>query len=326
MTDLRLVVSEGPPSFVDVDSGSVHALPALGVPTGPTAVGPVLYPLMLIPGGALAVVNHQACPHCVLTEDDFLVRADGSVRLVATRHFPALRGTIERERVPGTIAEWVLTWPHRGPCTLRLVPSTHGAVEVPCGDLGAASPGGVALWTYSDQRPILVDPRTGKVTSRLNPANVSDLVGHSYAIEGTPASYPTSLSLVDLATGARRNLGWPSILHFGYRVLPEPHGPFVAVAFGSPAYKPDPGHASIDASDIWLLNTRTASFTQVPGFPILDYLKQSGIAWTADDRLIIVAQGGGRTTTGVWRPGQPAVAVRTVPTLDGYADFVPLIR
>ena len=43
-------------------------------------------------------------------------------------------------------------------------------------------------------------------------------------------------------------------------------------------------------------------------------------------RDIIVAQGGGRTSIGVWRPGQPAVVVRTVPSLDGYADFVPLIR
>ena len=111
---------------------------------------------------------------------------------------------------------------------------------------------GVALWTHRGQRAILVDPLTGTVTGRLDPAYGSDLVGHGYAIEGTPASYPTSLSLVNLATGSRHHLGWPSILHFGYRVLPEPQGPFVAVAFGSPAYTPDPGHASIDASDIWL--------------------------------------------------------------------------
>ena len=327
VTHLRLVVSEGPPYFVDVDSGSVRALHALGVPTGPAAVGPVLDSLMLIPGGALAVVNHQACAHCALTEDDFLIGADGSVRRVAMRHFPALRGTIERERVPGTTAEWVLTWPHAGTCTLRLVPSTHAALKVPCGELGAASANGVTLWTHNGQRPILVNPLTGTVTRRLNPADTADPVGHGYAIEGTPASYPTSFSLVNLATGTRHNLGWPSTLpHFGYRFLPAPHGPLVAVAFGTPAYKSDRGHSSIDASDIWLLNTRTATFTQLPGFPILDYLKQSGIAWTADGRLIMVAQGGGRTTIGVWRPGQRTISVRTVPALDGYSDFAPLVR
>ena len=159
-----------------------------------------------------------------------------------------------------------------------------------------------------------------------NIGDVSDRVGQRYAIEGTPAAYPTSLTLVNLATGSRHDLGWPSILHFGYQIFPAPHGPFVAVAFGSPAYKPDPGHASIDASDIWLLNTRTASFTQVPGFPILDYLKQSGIAWTADDRLVMVAQGGGRTSIGDLASGPVHRCCPNRANPRRLADFVPLIR
>jgi hypothetical protein len=328
-THLRLVASQnaGPAYIVNVDSGSVHGLPQLHVPTGRYAVGSALTPLLLVPGGALAVVNHQPCYpyHCAMTQDDFLIKADGSVRQVGARHFPALQGTTETDYVPGSSAEWVLTWPRHGHCTLRLVPSTHAAVIVPCGDLGAALPNGVALWTDSDQRSVLVNPLTGAVTGHLNAGYAYNLVGHGLAVEGTPYGSPTSLSLVNLATGNRLRLGWPSSLHFGYQVFPAPRGPLVAVEFADPAYPPPPRQTISQAADIWLLNTRTGSFTHVPGFPILEPLKASGIAWTADDRLVVVAEGGGRTTIGVWRPGQHTLAVRRVPALNGYSEFVPLI-
>ncbi len=327
-THLRLVASEnaGPASIVDVDSGTVERLPQLRVPRGPGTAGSALYPLMLVPGGALAVVNHQACQHCAITQDDFLITADGSVRQIASRHFPALQGTTETAYVPGSSSEWVLTWPRHGHCTLLLAPSTHPAVIVPCGDLGAAFPTGVALWTDGDQRSVLVNPRTGTVSGQLNSGYAYDLIGHGLAIEGTPDTSPTSLSLVNLASGHRLRLGWPSILHFGYQVYPAPHGPLVAVEFADPAYPPPPHETVAQAADIWLLNTRTGSFTRVPGFPILERLKVSGIAWTTDDRLVAVAVGGGRTTVAVWRPGQHTLAVRTLPALNGYSAFVPLVN
>lgn len=80
-----------------------------------------------------------------------------------------------------------------------------------------------------------------------------------------------------------------------------------------------------------MLNPRTGGFTHVPGFPVLEALKASAVAWTADDRLVVVAQGGaltqpgGRTVVGVWSPGQRTVPVRTLPALNGYSQFVPLV-
>jgi len=329
ITHLRLVASQnaGPAYIVNVDSGSARGLPQLHVPTGPGTAGSALSPLMLVPGGALAVVNHQPChpDRCATTQDDFLINADGSVRQVASRRFPALQGTTETAYVPGSTAEWVLTWPRRGHCTLRRVPDTHPAVIVPCGDLGPVFPSGVALWTDSDQRSVLVNPLTGAVTGALNIGYAYDLVGHGLAIEGAPYASPTSLSLVDLATGKRLRLGWPSILHFGYQVFPAPHGPLVAVEFADPAYPPPPRQTINQAADIWLLNTRSGSFSHVPGFPILEPLKASGIAWTADDRLVVVAEGGRRTTIAVWRPGQHTLAVRRVRALKGYSGFVALV-
>jgi hypothetical protein len=77
-----------------VNGGHTH------VPIHQTA-GPFLYPLMLVAGGALAVVTHQACAHWSITEDDFLIAADGSLRRIATRHFPGLQEPPRETTCPG---------------------------------------------------------------------------------------------------------------------------------------------------------------------------------------------------------------------------------
>ena len=334
-THLRLVAAEGddPPSIIDVDSGVVTGLPQLHVP-GPPNLGP---DLLLAPtrGGALAVVNHQACQHCALTEDDFVISANSAVRRVAVRHFPAFVGTIERTRVPGSTAEWVLMWPHRGPCTLRLLPSAGMAVNVPCGDLGGTYRNGIELWTHQDQVGLLVNPRTGAVRGHLTATARLEPVGHGFAVEGPVAGHG-NLKLVNLATGERRALGWPSRLQFSYQLLPDPAGPFVAIQFGDPAYPGYSVHVNQSpttigqALDLWLLDIRSGTLTHVPGFPILELLKQSGVAWTADGRLVIAARGGSfsqpatRTVIGVWRPGQRTVPVGSLPPLNGYTQLVPL--
>jgi hypothetical protein len=50
------------------------------------------------------------------------------------------------------------------------------------------------------------------------------------------------------------------------------------------------------------------------------------MTWTSDHRLIVVAQGGGRTAIGVWRPGSARLRVGTVPPLQGYSQLVSLGR
>jgi hypothetical protein len=334
-THLRLVASEGddPPSIIDVDTGRVTPLPQLDVP-GPPNLGPYLS-LTPYRGGALAVVNHQACNYCALTEDDFLVSASGTVHLLASRHFPAFLGTTERSPVPGSTAEWVLRWPRRGSCTLRLVPSARPAVKVPCGNLGGVYENNVVLGTRNGPT-ILVDPRTGAVRGHLATTHRSDPIGHGLAVEGPPSPEPGGLTLVNLATGKRQGLGWPSRLYFSYELLPDPAGPYVAIEFGDPAYpgysRPIGGNAQTigQAADVWLLDTRTATLAHLPGFPILESLKQSGVAWSPDGRLVIAARGGSfaqsaaRMVIGVWRPGQPTVPVGTLPPLNGYTQLVPL--
>lgn len=223
-THLRLVASEGDesPSVIDVDSGRVIPLPQLHVPGQPN-LGPYLS-LTPFRGGALAVVNHQACGHCTLTEDDFLVSASGKVRLLTTMHFPAFVGTTERTPVPGSTAEWVLRWPDRGPCTLRLVPSARPAVKVPCGNLGGVYENDIVLGTRNGLST-LVDPQTGAVRGHLDTTQRSEPVGHGLAVAGPNIGTGGGLSHVNLTTGKHQPLGWPSKLQFSYQLLPDPAGP-----------------------------------------------------------------------------------------------------
>jgi hypothetical protein len=324
-THLRLVVSEniGPASIVDVDSGRVQAVPGLGVPSRQGLWSPALYPLRSVPGGALAVVTRQDCRRCTVTETEFLIGNDGSVR--RTSRLTLARNQHTSTPALGSVSgNWVLTWPRSGRCLLSLRPGARPAVAAPCGSISADTPAGLVI-SRGDQ-VLLIDPWTGRVRDRLAVHGQFDVLSPTVALIGTAPGMagtdisPTDLTLLNLATGARTHLGWPSSLHFGYQVFPQPHGPLVAVEFG------DPSHPVGQASDVWLLDSRTGAFTHVPGFPILENLKFSGIVWAGAHRLVMVAQGGGRTALAVWRPGDAHLQVRTAPPLAGYSQLVALSR
>lgn len=327
-THLRLVVSQntGPASIVDVDSGEAQAVRGLGVPRQHSIWSPALFPLTAAPGGALAVVTRHDCARCTNTQTEFLIGADGSVRRTGRLTFAGDQRT-STTALGSISASWVLTWPRSGDCTLRLEPRFHPAVAVPCGSLDADTPAGVVISRGSEVT--VVDPRTGRVRTRFAVHGQFDVISTNVAlmstapgIPGEGDAFPTRLTLVNLSTGARTDLRWPSTLHFGYRTFPEPHGSLVAVEFADPAYM----NSGRQASDVWLLDPRTGAYTHLPGFPILEHLKFSDIAWTSDHRLVVVAQGGGRTAIGVWRPGSAQLRVGTVPQLAGYSQFVPLRR
>ena len=314
-TGLRLIASEnaGRPYLVGLDGASAHPVTGLALPANVGAPErTAVEPLIPYGSGALAFVRTQPCTRCGSTQVEYLIDREGRARRLGTLSLgyhqtftPAI----------GSTAGWVYTWPHRGPCSLALEPGSERAVRVPCGGLDAVSSAGVLIGG------VLVDPTTGHVRLRVKTAGRSiQLIRGTLALEsaGQPGDL-TSLALLDLRTGARRPLRWPSRLHFGFQVFAAPHGPLVALRFGQPWYPPS------QAADVWILNTATASLTEVPGFPALELLKFSTIAWTADGRLVVASTGPGRTVVGVWRPGQPTMALRTVPPLHGYTAVVPLV-
>ena len=320
-TRLRLIVSGNTPqvSIVDVDSGRVSTVRGLGLPHRYSLRGPMIWSLTPAPGGALAVLWRQSCGHCV-TLTSFRIGADGLARrttsVTVRRNQQATQASGSRTGI------WVLTRLRSRRCMLKLVPGSHAAVASPCGTLGADTAAGLVL--ERGGAVTLVDPWTGRVRERvaIGIGGQFDFLGHDMALIGSSLGASAyRLALVNLLTGARTRLRWPSSLHFGYSVTPNPHARLVAINFGDPA---DPGPRQ--ASDLWLLDPRAGKFTHIPGYPIFEDLKFSGIAWTADGRLIIAAQGHGRTALAIYRPGNAQLQVGRVPRLGGYLGMVPLSR
>jgi hypothetical protein len=177
------------------------------------------------------------------------------------------------------------------------------------------------MWTSTGT--LLVDPLTGQIRAearRIVPVH-GDVVLEEV---GSETSLPDDrLALVDLATGASRRFKLPSILRGLDEVVVQPHGTLIAVGFADPAY---PGPAQ--AFDVWMLDTATGAFTHLPGLPAQVDLKFSSMAWTSDDRLVLLLQGGGRTVLAVWRPGAKTLPLRPVrlPEHTGGSDtFVALV-
>jgi hypothetical protein len=318
----------GSPFVVNVDRQTARAVPGLRVPSSYTTPwGPRVELLRATAGGAVALNSRQSCQRCVLSQAEFLIGTDGSARRIAT--LPPVvvgaTGTIEASPALGRPAIWLLRWPRAGPCSLRLVPGSRRAVPVPCGSIAAETQAG--LWIGAASGEVIVNPLTGRTVARIAVPPVGVGTG-LYPLWGTlgfensgllSSTQLGHLSLINLANGHRQQLAWPSYFGDIIRVVPEPHGPLVAVDFGSPAY---PGPAQ--AEDIWMLDTATGKFTHMPGYPAQVDIKFSNIVWTNDDRLVIVAQGGGRTVVGIWKPGGTMLPLRTVPTLQGYNSFVPI--
>jgi hypothetical protein len=262
--------------------------------------------------GAVAVVG-QGCDPCVASTVGFRIRLDGSVRRIAAgRHVVAAHDSS---------ALWVLQ--RRGSdghCRLKLLPSSRPSVRAPCGFLVQDSEAGIL--ESGKSREMLVDTHTGRV--RASGVRLGALHGDLVLEQsGEVALGEGSLSILDLAGGARRHLKWPSILSSLDQVIPQPHGTLVAVGFANPAY---PGPAQ--AEDVWILDTATGNFTHLPGFPAQVRLKFSSMAWTSDDRLVLLLEGGGRTVLAVWRPGSASLPLRPLdlPARSGGSDsFVPLV-
>jgi len=328
-THLTLAASEngGTVFLLDVDHRSARAVTGLRFQArqGPqVALAPAPHG-----SGVLATVTHWNCQMWVSClknqaafpdrESQFLIATGGSARQIASFALARHQYTTP---VFGSTATWVMTWPHSGPCSLRLVPGSRPAVRVPCGSAGPDTASG--LWIFNGGVAMRVDPLTGRLRQRIKTQNELTPLPGDLALESADtATGPSGLALVNLATGARRPLRWPSSFRFGYQAFPAPHGPLVAIDFGEPWYPQ--AHESVNqAADLWVLNTSTGALTHVPGFPALELLKQSSVGWTADGRLVIAARGGGRTVVGLWKPGQRTLPVRSVPSLDGYSQFVAL--
>jgi len=295
-TGLHILLATAPPSILDVDLGSVSPVTGLGAPR---KGGLWVMPSMGEGAAGTLLEGSRA--------QAFVVRANGT----------AQRGVRGASVLPAnsTRGTWVLDHAAHGRCTLRLVPSRRARVPAPCGFLQADDGAGVLIDTA--HATVLVDHRTGRTLVQLEApeGSVAPLHGH-LAFEQRAYS---SLALVDLRSGHRQALRWPSPLDELDAVVPEPNGPLVAVGFATVGTNPQ-------AEDLFILDTRSARFTHIPGYPIREDLKHSSTAWTRDGRLVVITGLGGKTTLGVYRPGAHSVALRAIdpPPYAGSDTFVPI--
>ncbi len=173
------------------------------------------------------------------------------------------------------------------------------------------------------RRTSVIDPATGRVVYRAR-FGILAAAGRKLVLSGPGKSF----TLVDVDTGSEAQLPWPSILPFiDHRPAVDPRGRFVVLGFAAPAWSDDSGNTIGQVMDAWLLDTRTAELTQVPGMPAFVGLKTTHMEWTSDGRLVILGEDDQRDFVAVWRPGQRALAVKTLrlPQRVGYSDsFAPI--
>jgi hypothetical protein len=309
-TGLRLLVSSNPPFLLDVDTGSVRPISGMQVRDKPVltvlAVGKdaVVWldrrtPAARVPGAEIYVVRRGTTAATRLgTAWDVAPTVDG--RAVWLKSFTGPRRCILREvELDGRPRRA----PRRMPCSTRLVDVGTGALLV----RGSSA----------------IDPRTGRVLLRASGvwARIGRYVLTTRALHGP-------LGLIDLRSGRRWRLGWPSrigrVTSAGgadEAAVQRSRG-LVALAFSDPAYR----GGGTQAIDVWLLDPATRRLRHLPDMPADVELKFTSMSWTSDGRLVMLARTAGRNIVAVWRPGRSRIAVRSVrlPVHDSGSDrFVP---
>lgn len=298
-TGLHLLVAAKPPYVLAVDTGSTIAVRGIRpVDPGSLSVEGV--------GGRAAVVVTGTPSRA----DLYAVRSGGRVsRLgVGTAVAPDKNGR----------SVWVKSSMGRRRCDLRQAALdgrlVRGRRPFACAST-LVSGGALGLVV---NRTRLFDPVTGRTVLRTR-WGVLAAAGKRLLLAGPGRQF----TLTDGVTRSERRLRWPSILTGIDRPAVDPRGRLVALAFAVPAWQ---GGAK-QALDVWLLDTRTGSLGQLPGMPAFVSLKATSMAWTADGRLVLLAESGGKEIVALWRPGQRRLAVKAVrlPKRDSGSDtFAPL--
>jgi hypothetical protein len=301
-TGLRLVVAGKPPFVLDVDSGSVTPLRAIGN----------TYSVIGVTGDTAVVVAGPGTPV-----------SNKLVYAVRTGAVPALIGN-GRDVAPieGGAGVWVTRIVSRGTCVLSRISldGRHSAGRaIPCRWIIAPA-GTLGLVV---RRTRIIDPRTRRKVFGTRQGVLAVAGARVLAGPGTTGAPDYRFTLLDTVTGARHRLPWPSVLADLDSPLADPGGRYVALPFGDPSWH----NTGRQVLDVWVLDTATAKLTHLPATPAWVSLKRTSIAWTYDGRLVLLGEEDERAFVGVWRPGQNGLSLKPVrlPVRDGASDaFAPI--
>ena len=300
-TGLHLVVADGRPFVLDVDTGSVTRLVGVDAANG----GPVV------------VVTGVSARAAVVVADP-LVSGSSGPRYARNAHLYAVRsgqatvsylGLGSIDVAPETRGQGVWTTRVMSPshCQLRWIGLGGRASAqraIPC--TSTVSPAGALGLVVNRTR--IIDPRTGRTVLRTG-QGVLAVAGRRILLAGPGyADAPGyRFTLMDTATHAERRFGWPSAIGGLDEPAVDPRGRYIAIGFGDPAYQ----QGSEQVLDVWILDTRTGALTHLPGMPAYVHLKATSMEWTHDGRLVLLGRDDERTFVAVWRPGQQRLGVKT---------------
>jgi hypothetical protein len=292
-TGLRLLVASDPPFLLDVDTGGVTSVSGLNVKGNPVLT-------VLAVGRDAVIWLDRRTPAGRSRAEIYVVRHGTSKAVRLTTGWsvaPARAGP----------AIWLLRFSGAHRCTLSEL-GLDGRTRRRARAIGCATQ--------------LLDTGSGAVLVRgrtvVDPATARNLpiTGSPWAIAGERALSSSGssppLTLTDLRNGARRRLPWPSLIRGADQAVVQPHGRLIALDFADPAYR----GGGTQVTDVWLLDPTTRRFRHLPDMPAALLLKFTSMAWTADGRLVMLAQtsgpGRGHDVVAVWRPGQRQIALRPV--------------
>lgn len=288
-TGLRLLVAANPPYLFDVDRGRMT--PIAGLPAVPRAA------LSVLAAGKDAVIwlNRAAAGRTLPAADIYVVR-HGTTRAELIGSAWSVAPTADGRGL------WLLSFVDSNRCTLREVDlsgrESAAPRSIPCATQLIGGAFGVVHDTDGDS---LVELAGGRALLR---ADGVFAVAGAHVLAAQPG---VRLTIIDLRDGARTTLRWPSTVGLDTPAI-HPGGRLVAVGFADPAWYGGPRQVS----DVWLLDTATHRIRQLPDMPAFVSLKATSMAWTDDGRLVLLADSGGRTLVGVWRPGQKRIATKAV--------------
>ncbi len=305
-TGLRLLVADQPPFVLDLDSASVTPLAGVGAmtPGQPNVIFPV--------AGRAGIVASGASDHTLY-----------AVRGRPLSVTPLGSGATATATSDGQ-AVWVqqrLGDSVRSPCTLREV-GLDGVLlraprSFPC---PFYAPGG-ALGLVVGRGRRVVDPASGR-TVLTTQGRILAVAGRKVVVVGPGEQ---QLTLRDAATKAKQRLRWPGSTGDIDEATVDPSGRLVVLESGNPSWF----GGGQQVLDLWLLDTRTAKLSHVPGMPAFVALKFTSMAWSDDGRLVLLVRtGNGNEVVAVWRPGQKRLALKLVQlpnrSNNGSDSFAPL--
>jgi hypothetical protein len=298
-----LVASNQAPVVVDVDTGAIRAVTGLPVGDGRSVHLEAV-------GEDAVVVSRRDCRGggCAADSVAYLVRHGSTV---ATR----LGAATDVEASADGQGVWLLTRQDATRCILGQVgldgrprrpprPAPCDAVlidELPAGLLVYGTRPGDGSGPYSAL--VAADGAFRRLPRVVDGVAARDLVLST-------VERGRLIDLTDLRGGASHRLSWPSTLedHVMGLIEGHPDGQVASVAFY-------PAHSGPEQTlDVWLLDIASRGWRRLPDMPLRLGPSKPQLRWTADGRLVLLADLAGEPSAvvAVWRPGQSRIAARRV--------------